>query len=407
MIILPIRTESVVRRTPTLNYILIGINAVCFLLLDEGLFGGAMTEFKQRYLFFRSDEPALHQFFTYQFLHADVMHLLGNMIFLWVFGNSVNAKMGNGPYLVFYLAGGVFAAWGYGWMNPGFSYLLGASGAVASITTAYLALFPRSRVTVFVWLFFFIHFIELPAMVIIGVKIIVWDNIVAPWLGQSEQIAHGAHLSGYFFGFAGALGMLLVRALPRDQFDILAVWKRWKQRRDFSAVMSDPAAAARAQHGSVARQVSYDPNERSEHDASIEKIADLRGQIAGALERGDVDEGVTLYEQLITDHPDQCMSERQQLEIARACYGSGRFEQAAAAFRRLVESYPQSVEVGNVGLLLGIIYARDLKKFDEAEPYLAGAMDALRDEERRAQCGEWLERVRAALGNSEVEATGE
>lgn len=407
MIILPIRTESVVRRTPTLNYILIGINAVCFLLLDEGLFGGAMTEFKQRYLFFRSDEPALHQFFTYQFLHADVMHLLGNMIFLWVFGNSVNAKMGNGPYLVFYLAGGVFAAWGYGWMNPGFSYLLGASGAVASITTAYLALFPRSRVTVFVWLFFFIHFIELPAMVIIGVKIIVWDNIVAPWLGQSEQIAHGAHLSGYFFGFAGALGMLLVRALPRDQFDILAVWKRWKQRRDFSAVMSDPAAAARAQHGSVARQVSYDPNERSEHDASIEKIADLRGQIAGALERGDVDEGVTLYEQLITDHPDQCMSERQQLEIARACYGSGRFEQAAAAFRRLVESYPQSVEAGNVGLLLGIIYARDLKKFDEAEPYLAGAMDALRDEERRAQCGEWLERVRASLGKSEVEATGE
>ena len=209
------------------------------------------------------------------------------------------------------------------------------------------------------------------------------------------------------FGFAGALGMLLVRALPRDQFDILAVWKRWKQRRDFSAVMSDPAAAARAQHGSVARQVSYDPNERSEHDASIEKIADLRGQIAGALERGDVDEGVTLYEQLITDHPDQCMSERQQLEIARACYGSGRFEQAAAAFRRLVESYPQSVEVGNVGLLLGIIYARDLKKFDEAEPYLAGAMDALRDEERRAQCGEWLERVRASLGKSEVEATGE
>ena len=63
--------------------------------------------------------------------------------------------------------------------------------------------------------------------------------------------------------------------------------------------------------------------------------------------------------------------------------------------------------MGNVGLLLGIIYARDLKKFDEAEPYLAGAMDALRDEERRAQCGEWLERVRAALGKSEVEATGE
>jgi membrane associated rhomboid family serine protease len=113
LVIIPIRTESVIRRTPLVNYILLGVNVFLFLLLDQALSGEAIQSFKMRYLALHSDEPALYQFFTYQFLHADLWHLLGNMLFLWVFGNSVNAKMGDIPYLLFYLAGGVFAAWGY------------------------------------------------------------------------------------------------------------------------------------------------------------------------------------------------------------------------------------------------------------------------------------------------------
>ena len=92
--------------------------------------------------------------------------------------------------------------------------------------------------------------------------------------------------------------------------------------------------------------------------------------------------------------------------VPPACLGQD-LEQAAAAFSRFVECYPQSVEAGNVGLLLGIIFARDLKKFEEAERYLSAAKDDLRDEERRSQCDGWLEQVRAALGKSEVEAPGE
>ena len=78
----------------------------------------------------------MYQFFTYQFLHADVGHLFGNLLFLWVFGNSVNGKMGNWPYLLFYLAGGVCAAWGWAALNPGPLHLVGASGAIAAVTTA-------------------------------------------------------------------------------------------------------------------------------------------------------------------------------------------------------------------------------------------------------------------------------
>ncbi len=404
LIVLPIRTESVSRRPPSLNYILIGVNALLFLVFDSGATGDVLTAFKEEYLYFRSHDPAFHQFFTYQFLHADIMHLLGNMLFLWVFGNSVNSKMGHGPFLVFYLAGGAFAAWGYALVHPGPSTLLGASGAVAAITTAYLALFPRSHVTVLIWFFLFIHFVELPAMIIIGLKIIVWDNVIGPSLSQSQRIAHNAHLAGYFFGFVGALGMLFVRGLPRDQFDILAVWKRWHQRRGFQAAMSDPQAAARAQFGPVARPVTMDPKEKAEEDARVDRMTDLRGRIVEAVEKRDISSAAGLYEELVGQSPRQCMSERQQLEISREFYGTGRLPQAAAAFDRFVECYPDSAEAANVRLLLGIICARDLKKYEEADRHLTGCLEALRDEGRRSQCHQWLTSVRANLGRPAPDA---
>ena len=397
-IVLPIRTESVIRRTPILNYTLIGLNVLFYLILDTRLTGNAVATFKQQYLYLHSHEPSLHQFFTYQFIHADIFHLLGNMLFLWVFGNSVNSKMGNGPYLLFYLAGGIFAAWGYSVLNPDYSYLLGASGAVAAVTTAYLALFPRSHVTVLLWMFIFIHFIEVPAMLLIGLKVIVWDNIIAPELTQSGQIAHGAHLAGYAFGFGGALFMLALRGLPRDQFDILAVWKRWHQRRTWEAAMADPATAARAQYGSVAQVAAQDPKARAEEEARFDKIAELRIKISEACDKRDLPTAATLYEELSEIGPGQCMSEWQQLEIARELYASGRYKSATQAFERLLACYPASPEAENVRLLLGIIFARDLHEYETADRYLTESMRGLRDQARREQCVEWLANVRATLG---------
>lgn len=404
MLVIPIRTESKIRRTPLVNYVLIGTNVFLFLVFNYGMADTVVTSFKTQYLHFHSAEPALYQFFTYQFLHADVWHLLGNLLFLWVFGNSVNVKMGDVPYLLFYLAGGVFAAWGYAVVTVRPFHLVGASGAVAAVTTAYLALFPRSRVTVLVWLFIFIHFFELPAMIIIGLKIIVWDNIIAPGLGGQDSVAHGAHLAGYLFGFVGALSMLFIRALPRDQFDILALWKRWHQRREFAAAMSDPAAAARAQYGSVARTVAADPKQRAIDNQRFDTISNLRSRISEALEQRDPAAGAELYGQLLEIDSRQCLSERHQLDIARQFYGSGRFPEAAAAFERYVECYPLSTEVSDVRLLLGIIYARDLGEYEVADRHLTESMERLRDQARRDQCFQWLKTVRAALGRPAPEA---
>lgn len=398
LVVIPIRTESEIRRTPLANYVLLGANVFIFLLFEGLLASKSMEQFKTQHLAFHSDEPALLQFFTYQFVHADIMHLLGNMVFLWVFGNSVNSKMGNVPYILFYLAGGVFAAWGFALATPQASHLVGASGAIAAVTTAYLVLYPRSHVTVLVWVFIFIHFFELPAMILIGLKIIVWDNIIAPGFGSHGAVAHGAHLAGYLFGFVTALSMLLLRALPRDQFDILAVWKRWNQRREFASVMRDPRAAARARYGSVAREKPLDPQQQTKDERRFDEISDLRSRIGKNLDGSDVAAAAELYDQLTTIDPQLSLSENHQLQVAREFYGSERFAQAAAAFERYVDCYAHSTEASNVRLLLGIIYARDLRQYEVADKHLTKSMEKLRDGARRDQCFRWLTDVRAALG---------
>ncbi len=391
-LVLPIRTESDSHHMPMVNYMLIGANLLMYIVFNEGYFGNTTSGVREQYLVFHSDAPTLLQFFSYQFLHANASHLLFNLLFLWVFGNGVNAKMGDWPYLFFYLGGGVFAAWGYASLKTDYFQLIGASGAIAAVTTAYLALFPRSRVTVLVW-FFFIHFFELPAMVIIGVKIILWDNLISPAMSGPSNVAHQAHMAGYLFGFVGAMLLLFVRAIPRDQFDILALWKRWYRRREFASVMGNPSNAARAQFGSVARMPTLSPAQQREEDERIEQLAHARTRVSEALEQKDLELATQAFEQLVVLDAAQCMPQTQQLEIARELFKQGKQTQAAAAYDRYVSCYPNARDIGDVLLLLGIISSRDLGKHDLAESYLNRAKGALRDENRLQQCEQWLAKV--------------
>ena len=84
--------------------------------------------------------------------------------------------------------------------------------------------------------------------------------------------------------------------------------------------------------------------------------------------------------------------------FSRELYRTGRFPQAAVAFERFVECYPRSIDAGNIRLLLGIIYARDLNQLEAADKYLTKSMETLRDQQRKDQCVEWLGTVRSALG---------
>ncbi|GAG46840.1 unnamed protein product, partial [marine sediment metagenome] len=172
----------------------------------------------------------LHEYLSYAFRHGDFWHLAGNMLFLWVFGNAVCDRMGSPNYVVFYLAGGVFAGCVFTATNA--NPLVGASGAIAAVTTAFLVLFPRVHITILFW-FLIITTIQLPSIFFIVFKIILWDNIVAPSIDRSAMMSHvgySAHLGGYTFGLLVALAMLAFQGLPRNQFDLLALFSRWQRR---------------------------------------------------------------------------------------------------------------------------------------------------------------------------------
>lgn len=397
----PIRTDSPIKRTPWINYALIAVNVLVFLASHNYVGTSQATRGRTeayapwvRTYLLESSDPQLYQFFTYQFLHGNLMHLLGNMLFLWVFGNSVNAKMGHLTYVLFYLGGGVFAAFGYSVFSD--LSMLGASGAIAAVTTGYLALFPRSNIEFIYW-WFIIGTIELPSMFIIILKMILWDNIIAPSLeaqGGPVQVAYGAHLAGYLYGFVVGVLLLWTRALPRDQFDIVALWRRWYQRQSVASALRDPTARAVAELGRVARPVRVEPGAVP---PLVDHVSDLRMRAARALADRDRVAAAELYQELLTLDPAQTLSRDQQLEVAYQLCAMGRIPQAVAAYERYVQAYPGASDADQVRLLLGILFARDLGQYERAREYLLQAHDRLTDSKRRQQCQEWLDVANRAL----------
>ena len=397
MLLIPVRTDSPIHRTPYVNIGLMVANVLIFIV---GSFSPAFHHFENRHLVLDAAWPQLYQFFTYQFLHAkgSIWHLGGNMLFLWVFGNSVNGKLGHVPYLLLYLAGGVCAGAGYALSNS--SPLIGASGSIAAVTAAYLVLFPLSHIHIFYWFFFF-GFFELPSLIMIVVKIILWDNILGPALQPGpSMVAYSAHLAGYTFGFAGAFILLVAGAIPHDQFDMLALLKRWRRRHTFAEVMRDPAMQAQARYGRVARTevVRAHPATDPVREAAQRRVAEMRAQIHSALATQDRTQAAELYEQLLMEDADQVLPRQAQLDVANQLYTLHRAPQAAVAYERFLKHYPTAPETEHVRLLLGIIYARDLQRFETAEKYLSDSMEKLTDARRREQCTHWLRVVGEALG---------
>jgi membrane associated rhomboid family serine protease len=144
--------------------------------------------------------------FVAMFLHGSWLHIGGNMLFLWIFGNNVEDRLGPLVYIAFYLLGGVAAtalqvALGPDSVVPN----LGASGAIAAILGAYIVMFPRARVLTLVF-FFFITWVELPAVIVLGVWFVLQFFSGVGTLGRDVNggVAYWAHVGGFAFGAAAA-----------------------------------------------------------------------------------------------------------------------------------------------------------------------------------------------------------
>lgn len=210
MFFFPLRDDNPTRRSPILSWLLIA--ASCLVFFWQLSLGAAMHEAISQLgvvpaaLFGTSpvppqNLPAWMTIFSSMFLHGGFMHLFGNMLFLWIFGDNVEDSIGRGKYLGFYLLCGIAAALAQAGLNPDSQVpMIGASGAIAGILGAYLLLHPFANVRCIVGFFIFFRFINVPAWIILS----GWLGVQFLNLGQldSDQggVAYVAHIGGFLAG---------------------------------------------------------------------------------------------------------------------------------------------------------------------------------------------------------------
>jgi membrane associated rhomboid family serine protease len=152
--------------------------------------------------------PTILTVFSAMFMHGSILHIAGNMLFLWIFGNNVEDSMGPVRFIVFYLLGGLAALLGQTLIGPSSVIpTVGASGAIAAVLGGYILLYPKARVVTVIFIIFFFTILELPAMVVLGLWFVEqvafgYFDLNQPAGGGGGGVAYFAHIGGFLFGLA-------------------------------------------------------------------------------------------------------------------------------------------------------------------------------------------------------------
>lgn len=201
---IPLRDVIPSRTTPFVTVGIIVLNGLVF------LYQQSLPEFAfQRFVFAYGLVPAQFNpptIVTSMFLHGDLWHFLGNMLYLWIFGDNVEDRVGHGRFVVFYLLCGVTAAAVQTAFNPDSMVpMIGASGAIAGVLGAYLVMFPHSRVLTLLPLIIFWDIVEIPAIILLGLWFVLQVVSGVGSLGSAADtggVAFWAHAAGFVTGVA-------------------------------------------------------------------------------------------------------------------------------------------------------------------------------------------------------------
>lgn len=387
--ILPIRTSYQRRSTPWLNYALIAANVLLYVLGYNA--STPAHSLRISHWMLSPDMPELWQFISCLFLHASFMHLAGNMIFLWVFGNAVNDKLGTTGYLAFYLGGGVLACIGYlllGGANP----VLGASGAIAAVTGAYLVLLPRTRITLIVWVVYFILPLDISSLYFIAMQF-AFEMLMSAQgisgIGETGSVAYTAHASGYLFGILVSGLLLWTRALPHDDYNLFWMIRHRHRRgayREAVRLGQNPFhAPPKPGQPSVLPPKQRDPAEMA-----------LREKITQACRAHEMPTAAALYLEFKEIAEVPVLPEQQQIDVAHHFMASACYDDAAHAYERYVKHYAHNPRIADIYLMLGLLYSRYLHQAEQAEAYLTLAVARLADSDKR----QTAEKALADLGAS-------
>jgi len=372
--LLPIGDVPNPKTTPYINWLLIGINVAVFVIItiplsstrpdlnDPALLEylnilGARGDWTPQMVYdhisaydltvyrygFRPAAFSPLTMFTAMFMHGGWMHLAGNMLFLWIYGDNVEHRLGHVGYLVSYLAAGLAATLFFAMFVPNSQIpMLGASGAISGVLGFYFLWFPRNRIKVFVFLFpLLMTTLLIPSRIVLGVYLVI-DNIL-PFLtrpAEGSGVAHGAHIGGFLAGLGLALaidrlpGVLKMKGtLPKPSrkranlVDAVTDIVRSIDRDDLPHAVSRYAELdSRAQRGQLATH-------------NLLAIGDY------LLASGETDEALTVYRRLIAERPGDRNLDRAYLGAGRAMLQKDRCETAAWHYLVAAVDLAQSSEV--------------------------------------------------------------
>jgi membrane associated rhomboid family serine protease len=244
--VIPLRDDVPSRTYPGVNMLLIGLNALAF--LGELAVGDGLPRLFQRsavipFLFTGQDaslgvgeivattlQPALGmRVLVSMFLHGGLMHFLGNMLYLWIFGDNVEDRLGHFRYLVFYLLCGWAAAYGHIWSDPVSKIpSIGASGAIAGVLGAYMTLYPRARVIATIPIGFYFPMLQLPAILFLGFWFLQNFLLGAVMLAKPSSPVGGVAFWAHIGGFVAGLVLVWVFQNPKRRPPARDQW--WSDR---------------------------------------------------------------------------------------------------------------------------------------------------------------------------------
>ena len=205
---------------PLFSYIFLGLNVLVFFY--QVSLGPAIGDFVTEYGSIPAETMRGEDYFTLftsMFLHGGWMHLIGNMLFLWVFADNIEQIVGNVPFILFYILGGLAAHAGHIFFNMSSTIpTVGASGAIAAVLGAYLVMFPSSKIKILVLMFF--RSFRVPALLFLGFwivqELISGFASLGPATAETAGIAYWAHIGGFVFG---VLAGFLFKSLYQDRIN--------------------------------------------------------------------------------------------------------------------------------------------------------------------------------------------
>ena len=208
---IPIRDTIRSQTYPVVNLVIIGVNVLVFILeLTQGdmlhrftyVYGLVPARYTEpRIADYFSTGHQIFSFLSFMFLHGGFLHLIGNMWTLYIFGDNVEDRLGHIRYLLFYLLCGLASGLSHLFLNLHSNIpTIGASGAIAGVMGAYFVLYPHAKILTLIPIFVFIHFVQLPAYVFLGIWLLFQFLSAAGTAAESAGIAWWAHIGGFVFG---------------------------------------------------------------------------------------------------------------------------------------------------------------------------------------------------------------